>query len=235
MDNLENLLKIFRSEVANASWSFFVWKGINNISASDRSIYQALNANAISWSTITHSLQSSFFITLGRLFDLDVGAFSVHAFLRCCIENIDQFGKEALRKRHLREFREKNLEWLDKLINDAYVPTKKDFQRIRGETSKYQSQYEDIYRPIRNKVIAHKEKATLENVEELFEKTNIGQIEGLIFHLVQVQEIVFQLLYNGRLTSIGDHKFDEEKYVMKDVQALMERIRPNTSLNQDAP
>ena len=45
MDNLENALKIFRSEVTNASWSFFIWKGINNIAVRDRSIYQALNAN----------------------------------------------------------------------------------------------------------------------------------------------------------------------------------------------
>ena len=184
---------------------------------------------------ITHSLQSSFFITLGRLFDVDGDSFSVHAFLKCCIENIDQFGKEALRERKLRESSEKNPAWLDEYINNAYVPTENDFQRIRGETSKYQRQYEDIYRPIRNKVLAHREKATLENVAELFEKTNIGQIEGFVFHLVQVQGIVFQLLNNGRLTAIGDHKFDDEEYVMKDVQKLMERIRPNTSLNRDTP
>ena len=92
---------------------------------------------------------------------MDGDAFSVHAFLRCCIENIDQFGKKALRERNLRESREKNPKWLNKYINNAYVPTEKDFQRIKGETSKFQSQYVKIYRPIRNKVIAHKEKATL--------------------------------------------------------------------------
>jgi len=232
MDEMEKLLNEFRGEVTNATWSFFVWKEINNIASGDREIYQSLNKNAVSWNMITHSLQSNFFITLGRLFDVDGDAFSIHAFLRSCIKNIDQFSKESLRGRKLRESRGEYPDWLDEYIENAYTPTEDDFHRLRGETSKIHKQYEDIYRPIRNKVIAHKEKASLGNVEELFEKTNIGQIESFMFHLVQIQEIVFQLLYNGRLTQIGDHKFDEEEYVMSDVRALMERIRPNQSVNR---
>ena len=102
MDNLENAYKIFRNEVTTAAWSFFVWKGFNNIASADKEIYWAINENALSWNIITHSLQSTFFITLGRLFDIDGEAFSVHSLLRSSIDNIDQFSLDNLRQRKIK-------------------------------------------------------------------------------------------------------------------------------------
>jgi hypothetical protein len=48
-------------------------------------------------------------------------------------------------------------EWLDTYMADAHVPTDNDFQKLRGELSKRQKQYEEIYRPIRNKIFVHKD------------------------------------------------------------------------------
>lgn len=222
---IERLHQHFQAEVGTAAKAFFLWKAINNLASEDEEIYRGLNEQAFSWSILTHSLQTTFFIVLGRLFDTDGDAFSVHAFLRTCIENIGQFNKDALRKRKLAVSGGVVPEWLDEYMESVYVPEEKDFQIMRGELSKRQKQYEAVYRPIRNMVVAHKDAATLENVEALFGKTDVTEIEALLCFLHQIQEAVFQLLHNGRLTKIGDHCFGEEEYVVRDIHALLERLK----------
>lgn len=225
MDDLEKAQKIFRDEVTAAAWSFFVWKNFNKVVSKDEAIIRSINENALSWNIITHSLQSTFFITLGRLFDIDGEAFSVHSLLRSCIENIDQFSLECLRQRKVKGNNNIEPDWLNVYIEKAYVPVEADFQRLRGEVSKQQKIYEDVYRPIRHRVIAHKEAATIESVSELFGKTNIGQVEEIINFLHQIENIVFDLLYNGRLQSIGDYNFSEDERAKKDVENLLGKLK----------
>lgn len=225
MDNLEKAHKIFRDEVTTASSAFFVWKSFNNIASADRDIYRAVNANALSWNILTHSLQSTFLITLGRIFDSDGDAFSVHALIRSCISNIDQFGSEALRVRKIRANGGAVPDWLDEYMRNTYQPKKSDFLRLKGEVSKQQKIYIDIYRPIRNKVLAHKETATIGNADELFGRTNIGQIQDFIYFLNQIENIVFDLLHNGTLNKIGDYKFSEDERIHSDVEALLKKLK----------
>jgi len=233
MDSIERLLKLFRDEVITACWAFFVWKTINNMASGDPEVHKALNENAVSWNIITHSLQNTFFVTLGRIFDVDGNAFSIHAFLRACIENIGQFSVESLRERKLRDAKSEIPDWLGEYLSDAYVPCESDFQRLRGETSKRQKQYEEIYRPIRNKIIAHKEQQTIETADDFFGKTSIGQIEEILNFLFQVQSIIFQLFFNGRLCSIGDFTFDEDNYVQDDVEGMLRRLKSQPVVSPD--
>jgi hypothetical protein len=224
MEDLERLLKIFRNEVTTASQAFYAWKAINNIASSNIEIHHALNKNALSWNIIAHSLQSTFFITLGRLFDIDGEAFSIHALLRACIGNIDQFSKEALRKRKIKDQKGQAPSWLNEFIEAAYVPVKKDFQMLRGEISKKQKEYEDVYRPIRNQIIAHKDKQTIDNVDELFGKTKAEQIDEILQFLYQIEMIIFNLLANGNMSKIGDFTSDEEAFVQKDIGGLLNKL-----------
>ena len=217
---IEHLHRQFRAEVDTAAQAFFLWKAINKHASEDRAIYRRLNEQALSWNILTHALQTTFFIVLGRLFDTDGDALSVHAFLRSCIDNIEQFGKEALRHRSLAGFSGSEPERLDE-----YVPVEKDFQMMRSELKKRQKRYEEVYRPIRNKVVAHKDAATMDNVKALFGKTDVAEVEEFLWFLHQVQETVFELLHNGRLTKIGDHSFSEEEYVRQDISALLERLK----------
>jgi hypothetical protein len=187
--------------------AFFVYKEINNVASGDAKVYRALNENALTWNIIKHSLLTTFFVILGIIFDVGDGAFSVHAFLRVCIENIDQFSIEALRERKLRD-RDIPPDWLEGYLSKAYVPCEKDFQKLKCETSKHHKEYMKIYRPIRNKVITHKEQQTIENVAEVFGKTSIGQIQEILNFLFQIENLVFQLLFNGTLCKIGEFSFN---------------------------
>jgi len=157
MVEIEELYKEFESEVNVACWSFYTWKNIRDMAAGDKKVHHALNRNPLSWTIILYSLQSTFFITIGRLFDTDGRSFSVHTFLRQCIENVDQFSKYALRERKIKGSGTNKLSWLDEYIEKSYQPNKEDFLKLKGEVSKKQKRYELIYRPIRHKVFAHKE------------------------------------------------------------------------------
>ena len=221
---MERLYNIYSNEIETVCQTFFLWKGINNIAFNNEDIFNGLNESPLSWNTITFSLQNYYFILLGRLFDTDGDSFSAHTFLRNCIENIDQFSKENLRNRKI-ESTSGDLSWLDSYIENAYEPTGDDFQRLRGEITKHKKIYEEIYRPIRNKVIAHKDQETIDVRTELYRKTDIGEIEEILNVLFQVKEVVFQLLYNGKLCKIGDFNFNEEERVVTDAEKMLNFIK----------
>ena len=224
----------FREEVAAAAHAFYLWKGINNIASGDRATFRGINEQALTWNTIAHSLQTTFFIAIGRLFDTDGDAFSIHAFLRGCIENIAEFDRPALCARKLALSNGVDPDWLASYVANAYVPTVEDFRRLRGEASKHQAQYEAIYRLIRNQVFAHKYAGSMDSVQSLFGKTKISDIEQLLDFLYQVQEVVFQLFQNGVLRKIGDFQNSEETLVVEDVGDLLQRLRIEPEEAHDA-
>ena len=225
MGDIEELYKEFQSELNIACSSFYAWKNIKKIAAEDNKAYHALNRNALSWNIILYSPQSTFFIATGRLFDLNRKAFSVRSFLRVYIENIGQFSKNALRERKIKGSGTDELPWLDEYIEKSYQPNKEDFLKLKSEVSKRQKRYESTYKPIRDKIFAQKELNRIKRVDELFKKTEIGEIQDLLYFLYQTERIIFQLLYNGRLMNIGDFTFNEEEFVMKDIAGLLNKIK----------
>lgn len=224
-DDLEQLQRHFAEEFAAAAHAFFLWKGINNYAVNNPSVHRGINENALSWNIITHSLQTTFFIVLGRLFDTDGDSLSAHTFLRKCVENIGQFDQQALRARKIAASDGNVPPWLDGYMRETYAPNVQDFKRLRGELSRHQAKYIEIYRPIRNQIYAHRDVETLESVESLFGRTRISEIEELLGFLYQMKEVVSQLLYNGRLCALGDFTFSEEEFVLVDAREMLDRIR----------
>lgn len=225
MEKVEEALKLYRDEVATATWAFYAWKHLNNIGSNDRAVQSGLNRNAATWNVITHSLQTTFFITIGRLFDIDGNAFSVHAFLRFCIENVDQFDSQHIRERKMTGQNGVEPDWLESFMERVYNAKVRDFQSLRGEVAKHQKRYEEIYRPIRNKFMAHKEIESLSNVTEIFGQTNIGEIQSFLALFGQIECIVFDLMHNGKLQKLGDYELREERRMEQDVTALLDRIK----------
>ena len=97
--------------------------------------------------------------------------------------------------------------------------------KLKDEVSKRQKQYESIYKPIRHKIFAHKDLKNIKCVDILFEKAKIGEIQDILYFLYQIKMIIFELLHNGRLTNIGYFTFNEEKFVMKDIEELLDKIK----------
>ena len=216
---------MFSEEVTTASWSFFTWKSIHNIAAGDTEIVKALNENALSWRIIQHSLQSTFLITLGRMFDSDARSLTAHSLLDLCIKNLDQFGEDSLRDRKLRDQNGNVPDWLESYLEGTYRPTENNFKDLKAEVTKFKDIYLGNYQPIRHKLLAHKDMVTFEKRHELFERTDIGQIEDMLEFLFQIENIVWELLMNGRMTKVGDFDFSEAKRVDDDVGSLLEKLK----------
>ena len=225
MVEIEELYKEFESEVNVACWSFYTWKNIHNVAAGDKKIHHALNRNPLSWNIILYSLQCTFFITIGRLFDTDRRSFSVHTFLRKCSENADQFSKDSLRKRRIKGYEADKPSWLDEFIEKSYQPNKEDFLKLKGEVSKRQKLYNSIYKPIRHEIFAHKDIERIKYVDILFKKVKIDEIQDLLYSLYQIKMIIRELLENGIWEKIGYYPFNEEKFVIKDIEGLLDKIK----------
>jgi hypothetical protein len=225
MEDIEELYKEFQSELNVACWSFYTWKNIHNIAVDDKEVYRALNRKSLSWNIILYSLQSTFFIAIGRLFDKDGRSFSIHTLISACIKNIDQFSKDALRERKIKGSKSDKLPWLDEYIVKSYQPNKEDFLKLKSEALKRQKHYESIYKPIRHKIFAHKDLKKIKHVDELFRKAKIGEMKDLLCFLYQIKMIIFELLYNGRLMNIGDFTFNEEEFVKKDIAGILDKIK----------
>lgn len=225
MKDIEEYQKRFQNEVMTAAWSFYVWKSINNVASQDKAIHEGMNKHALVWNAMTHSLQTTYLVTLGRIFDMDHGALSIHSFLNKCIAEIQQFGPDELRTRKIRLAGGSVPPWLANYMAEAQHPSKEDFRALKRQAKRFQKQYEEIYKPIRNKVVAHKEIAAIPDTAALFAKTRIGDIQKTLEFLNGVSEVVFEWLHNGRRTELSDHVLNEEIPVLESVSELMAKIR----------
>ena len=71
MEKIEQIHKEFGVDVNIAITAFYTWRSINIAASDSKDILQGLNKNSLSWNIITHSLQNTFFIAMGRIFDTD--------------------------------------------------------------------------------------------------------------------------------------------------------------------
>lgn len=220
---IEDILKHYRNEVHLVTQSFYVWKSINNLAAADKGYLAALNKTPLSWQVITHSLQSTFFICLGRIFDQDKNSFSIYNLLKKCRENVVEFSKTALRVRKCGGGPEP--EWLDDYMGNAYEPDTDDFDCLITEVEKWEEIYRTIYKPLRHKIFAHKDLKYIEDARLLFSKTNIGEIEEMLCFLHAIERYVWELLHNGRRYDLTDFKQEEEDIVRQDVYFLFESLK----------
>lgn len=212
------------NEVHKILASFLFWRMLRNRTASEDELLNALNKTPTSWIFIQHSLQVTFFITLGRVFDIDNDAFSIDDLLKCCIEEIDIFKADNLRSRKLVGNNGKEPEWLSEYIAKAYIPTLEDFQRLRSEVAKHRKVFEAVYLPIRHKLIAHKDKEYMGKADELWAETNIQQLEEIIWFLNDLKETLFETYNNGLKPELIGRKPDINFYE-EDFGELLDMVK----------
>lgn len=223
MNTVEDLIKEYRNEVNIAAGSFYAWKNIHNLATNDNEIFKALNTNALSWNVILHSLQITLFTTLGRLFDGDRRSLTVYSFISRCQSEIEQFSKSAFEARRLESSHGVRPEYLDDYLRGVYEPVAADFVALTQLVSPHATIYKNNYGPIRNKLIAHKDFATVGSKDALFAKTNIGEIEEILQLLHQIERVVAELHTNGRKTNWSEHALAEERYIREDLEKLLRR------------
>ena len=156
---------------------------------------QKLNQNKYFWHYIFYSLQTTYFMCLGRVFDNKSKTLSINAFLNKCSANINMFSKTELMKRKADVFSIKND--LQNYIDNAYEPTLTDFKNLKNIVKTYNKEYEDNYRDIRHKVFGHTEITKKEDLEKLFSNTSRIKLEEILLMLKHIMIGFFGLYHNG--------------------------------------
>ncbi|WP_322101794.1 hypothetical protein [Paraburkholderia sp. J41] len=224
MNPVDDLIEAYRDEVNVATSSFYTWKSINDLAAANDEILRTLNANALVWNIIAHSLQVTFFVALGRIFDRNQKSLTALSFIEKCRAEIGQFSKSALEARRLKDARGARPEWLDGYLAAMYEPAESDFDALAQATQSYEATYRARYQPIRHKVIAHKDLATIGSKDALFKNTNIGEVENMLQYLKQVEQVVEQWYLNGRNTNLADHSLDKPLRVHEELARIFREL-----------
>jgi hypothetical protein len=86
---------------------------------------------------------------------------------------------------------------LNGFIAKAYEPKAQDFRKLRARVQAWSRIYEQKYRDIRHSVYAHRLVTTQAEVDMLFAKTNIREVQRMLVFLVQLYNALWELFVNG--------------------------------------
>lgn len=224
-------LEVFRTEIESAIQFFYADLTMNGVLAKDKYKLAIVNRTPLFWVTTSGALHTSFFITLGRIFDQDSNH-NVDKILRIAQTHTVIFSKEALERRK-RAGSVNAAEWIDEYMKDVYIPTASDFRRLRKYVAKYRKIYENVYKDIRRKVIAHKELSNRDDIQALYAKTNISEMQRLLVFLNQLYQALWQLYHNGNKPVLRRMKYSVKRMIRSEIpkwksQDVQERIVADT-------
>lgn len=191
-----NELEIFRSEAQAGAQLLYGYLSFNSVIRGSKQTLNAVNRTPLFWNTTMGAYQTSFFIVLGRIFDQN-SPHNIDRLLKVAQENIDVFTKESLEKRKRNESKNAD-EWIDEYLKSVYEPKAKDFRGLRKKVVEHRKLYINNYQDIRHKIYAHKEITDSEEVQKLFSKTNIRELQKVFVFVNALYEALWQLFYNGR-------------------------------------
>lgn len=209
-------LDIFRTEAQAGTQFLYANLAVDAILRKNRKALNAVDRTPLFWKTNLGALQTSLFIVLGRIFDQSSNH-NIDKLLRIAQENIGIFSKPALAGRKKRESRDAH-KWLPDYLKDVHEPTSADFKRLRREVANYRKIYERNYRDIRHKIFAHKEVSEAVDVEKLFSKTDIRELQKIFVFVNALYEALWQLLHNGHAPVLRPMRYS--------VQSIMRKRKP---------
>ena len=192
----ENELEVFRTEAEAATQFLYGYFAVHAVAADKPKVYRLLNTAPLFWNTALGALQAASFVALGRIFDQQ-SAHNVDRVLGVAQRNLQIFSKHALGSRK-RAASPNADEWLDEYLKGAYEPTANDFRRLRRHVAKRRKLYESKCRDIRHNIFAHKVITDRIQVDALFSKTKVEELQRLFVFLQSLYEALWQLFVNGR-------------------------------------
>lgn len=237
--SFEIQLENFRRESATAGQYLYAEMAIQHAASKSKKLLNRLNNTPTFWLSCSAALQSSAYISLGRIFDT-TSNYNVAALLDAMENNLGLFQREELASRK-HNGSEIDPLWLPEYLERAYYPTIKDVNRIRTLVEKYRVIYERAIKPARNKYLAHREKQEHAEVKALFARGTVRELWRLTTFLYQLHEVLWEQLHNGRrpvfrslrhsVKSIYDasnQRTSPHEHIVADVKKLMQFIETAT-------
>ena len=199
-DRFVRELEHLRRDGDAAAQCLYSWLAFHHYAGANKKTRLALNRTPLFWNTGLGALQATLFIALGRIFDTDPRNHTIDRLLREAAENRQIFSKPSLAAR--KKAQSPGATWIRDYVRDAYVPTDQDFKRLSGYVKRKRTIYRKTYGHIRHKVFAHNALGSAEKKNELFSKTEIGELQRLVLSIRAFHEALWQLYFNGRRPAI---------------------------------
>jgi hypothetical protein len=209
-------------EINYAAGIFELQEEINRLVSSDEAICKMLNDDALFWKIQEHSLQMSLFITLGRIFDEDENACSIHRVLKETLKHKEFFSKNALAAR--------KCVGGTKLDSDTWNPNTQELRLLKKALATQAKKFTEIYRPIRHQVYAHS--IVIDETEvELFKKTNRAEVKNILEFLRELIAVIEDLYLNGRKPVLGriENPYGYPEEIRQSVNCVLSKLAKNSS------
>ena len=242
MKNIDNFLvhlNNFENESSIAARYLFAEMAIQHGASKSKSLLKKLNETPTFWIVCNASLQSSTYISIGRIFD-KTSKYNIDELLISMEKNLHSFQLEALANRK-RDGKTEDPEWLKDYLKHAHVPIYKDIERLRNMVAKYRLIYERAIKPPRNKYLAHREKEDRVEVQALYAGGTIRELARLTTFLLKLHNALWQQYYNGKKPTLRSLRhsvksiYDAERQrssphelIVSDVKKLMQFIETAT-------
>jgi hypothetical protein len=212
-DDYCRMFELIRGDIETAIKSNVTYLTIHRLAAENVDIFDKYNRFAEFWMLNAYSLQTTFFVTFGRIFDTRRDVYSVHKVVEDTIANPSLFSKSALRDRKRKASRISDVDpgWLVEYIDNAWEPTRADLETLRVALAPNYAKFKTIYQPIRHQVFAHKSIQNDKAIVTLFEKTLITDVQDILRFLHTLFWAIWEMAWNGKRPDVADFRsFDGE-------------------------
>jgi HEPN domain-containing protein len=188
-------LEHLRRDSDEATQFLYTWLALHWYASRSGPAKTAINKAPLYWKTNLGALQAALFISLGRIFDKNPRSHSIERLLREASQSPQIFSRASLAKRKRRD--SPDASWVRSYVKDAHVPTSNDFRRLFRYVKTKRKIYENAYEKIRHKVFAHGGAGTQQKKDELFAKTQLGELQRLVLSLRAFHNAMLHLYVNG--------------------------------------
>lgn len=228
VNTFEEYYQEYEKEVEELLGYFLCWRMLREKTNSDPDLLAAIQNNSRSWIIIQNSLLKGFITVLHRIFEGNKKHYSIFDLIDFCIKNIDIFSKEKLRIRKNQGSNKGEPDWLSEYMKNVYVPIEGDFYKLLEKAKEKRKLFNENYRDIRNKLIGHKHIDFIGNENNLWEKTNISEIEEIIFLLDDLMMTLHEAYHNGKKPVLKKRKTNRALYE-EDFAKLLDNIKQYNS------
>jgi hypothetical protein len=215
---------LIRGEVEAAIKSNYAYLTINNLAVAKPSVLKKLNKFPDLWTLNSFSLQTTFFIVFGRIFDDRADSYSIQKLVDATVANPGFFSKNALRqrKRESANICGADPAWLIDYVRDAWEPATADLVPLKSALAPHHAKFKAIYQPIRHQYFAHKSIKGVAGISALFGKTLIGDVAEILRFLHTLLWAITEMAWNAKRPDLADFR-DFDGYV-KQMNAKTEQF-----------
>lgn len=195
-------------EIEEAIAVFYTLEEITSLTAKDEAILECVQADALFWKVQVYTLQTTLFIVLGRIFDINDDAYSIHKLLRDTVRHVEFFSKDALRAR--KEQLDLTPEVLEGYFADVWIPDRPALKELKRALVPHAKRFTEVYLPLRHKFFAHNFVNDERAIADLFANTNRRELEETLLFVRDLIGLIQDLYVNGREPKLG--QMTHERY-----------------------